>query len=358
MKRKIDYLLIAFMLIAIVIASVSLYYSLHAASAISALDKSTVQLSEKLDKFMEETLKPAPQFPKTIKDMLGREVIIPKEPERIVSMAPSITETLFALGLKDKVIGVTKYCDYPPDVPELVKEGKIEVIGGFTNPSVEKIVKLEPDLVIAVDLQERFVTRLESLGVIVVAVKAEGLSDIYSSIALIGRATGRYEDALKLNSELKSQIKSTWEKVLSIKEKVKVLHIAWFEPLYVAGGKSYVNDIITMAGGINIFEDSKEGWPVVSPEAVVEKQPDIIIVSGHAYPGKSPEEVIKYIKSVPGWKEIKAVKENRVFMLTDDAENALVRPGPRIAKIVQLLAKIFYPKVFGVTLPQVIAKTS
>ena len=298
----------------------------------------------KLKEAINELRKP---FPVTITDALGRVVVIPKEPERIVSMAPSITETLFALDLGDKVVGVDQFSNYPPEVEELKEKGKIEVIGGFINPNIEKIVALNPDLVIAVELQAPFVKILESLGINVIVVKSESLTDIYTSITTIGQATGQIDKAQEVISDLKQRIRSVWEKTKDIPEKLRVIHIVWLEPLMVAGQKSYINDIISIAGGINAFGDVTEAYPIVSPEAVIEAQPDVIIVSGHASPGKSPEEIIDYLKSLPGWADLKAVKEGRIYVLMDEAEDALVRPGPRVAVAIEMIAKILYPELFG-----------
>ena len=294
-------------------------------------------------------------FPLTITDALGRVVVIPREPERIVSMAPSITETLFALNLGDKVVGVDQFSNYPPEVEELKKEGKIEVIGGFTTPSIEKIAALNPDLVIAVELQAPFVKILESLGINVIVVKSESITDIYTSITTIGQATGQMDKAQEVISDLKQKIRNVWEKTENISEKLKVIHIVWFKPLMVAGQKSYINDIVSMAGGINAFGDVTEAYPMVSPEAIIEVQPDVIIVSGHASPGKSPEEIIDYLKSLPGLADLKAVKEGRIYVLMDEAEDALVRPGPRVAVAIEIIAKILYPESFGLEeVPRVI----
>ncbi len=233
---------------------ISLYSLFFTKSTVSDLQTYLNDLNYKVES-LASMLKPQKySFPLTITDMVGREVHLPREPERIVSMAPSVTETLFALNLKDKIVGVTEYCNYPEKVNELKRKGEIEVIGGFTNPSIEKIIELEPDLVIAVNLQERIAMQLESLGLTVLTVKSESLRDIYTAISLIGKATGKQENAAELNRKLQTQIKSTWEKIRDIEEKAKVLHIAWLEPLYVAGGKSYVNDLISMAGGINVFQ--------------------------------------------------------------------------------------------------------
>lgn len=155
------------------------------------------------------------------------------------------------------MVGVTKYCNYPPIVKDLVGKGEIKVIGGYANPSIEKIVNLEPDLVLATDLQERFVTKLVSLGLTVITLKAERVTDVYNSILLIGRATGKYYEAIELVNELKKRIRSVWS-VIRESEKVKVLPIVWLEPLYVAGKKHLLKRFDRTSWWSNVFGDKEE----------------------------------------------------------------------------------------------------
>ena len=142
--------------------------------------------------------------PVKVVDSFNRVIDIPEKPTRIVSLAPSIMETLFAMGLGDRVVGVTSYCNYPPEVPRLVKEGKIEVVGDFINPSLEKIVTLKPDLVLAHNLIQdgpEFVKKLEDLGIPVVAIRTpESIEEVYQVIMLISKAT--WEDDRPRSSEL------------------------------------------------------------------------------------------------------------------------------------------------------------
>ena len=142
----------------------------------------------------------------TVVDDFGREVLIPHEPEKIVSTAPSITETLFALGLGDKVVGVTRYCNYPPEVLEKIGKGEITVIGGYTDPSLEKILELNPDLVIGHNLlTPELVEKLEDAGIPVVVLKtAESIEGVYEDIELIGKACWAETEASKLIEKLKT----------------------------------------------------------------------------------------------------------------------------------------------------------
>ena len=223
----------------------------------------------------------------TVIDDFGREVLIPHEPTRIVSTAPSITETLFALGLGDRVVGVTSYCNYPPEVLERVGRGEIAVIGGYTDPSLEKIIGLDPDLVIGHNLlKPEFVEKLEAAGIPVVVVKtSETIQGVYDDIKLIGKACWADEEATKLVEELKDKI-AFWEKQVEGAEKVDVAEIAWVNPLWVAGNGTYIHDIIEHAGGRNVFAD-KGWWASVSDEELVERDPEYLIV-----PYKHGQELI------------------------------------------------------------------
>ena len=182
----------------------------------------------------------------TVIDDFGREVLIPHKPMRIVSTAPSITETLFALGLGDRVVGVTGDCDYPPDV-------------------LEKILDLNPDLVIGHNLlTPEFVKKLEDAGIPVVVIKtSETIQGVYEDIKLIGKACWADEEASKLVEKLENEI-SFWEKRVENVKKVDVAEIFWVNPLWVAGNGTYVHDIIEHAGGRNAFADKKWWASVLS----------------------------------------------------------------------------------------------
>lgn len=172
--------------------------------------------------------------------------------ERIVSLAPSNTEILFALGLGDKVVGVTSYCNYPSDT---IKKAKI---GGYSTVDIEKVVSLKPDLVLAAyGNGEETVERLKKLGlnVVVVSSKPEkSIEDTLDEIRYVGKITGRDKDAESLCEEMKKRIKEITDKTENV-DKVRVAHICWHEPLYVAGSETLQSDLIEKAGGENVFSD-------------------------------------------------------------------------------------------------------
>ena len=272
----------------------------------------------------------------TVVDDFGREVLIPQKPMKIVSTAPSITETLFALGLGDRVVGVTRYCDYPPEVLEKIGRGEIEVIGGFTDPSLEKILGLEPDLVIGHNLLEpEFVKKLEDAGIPVIVVKtSETIQGLYDDIKLIGKACWADEEASKLVEELKSKI-TFWEKQVEDVEKVDVAEIAWVNPLWVAGNGTYIHDIIEHAGGRNVFAD-KMGWASISDEELVERDPEYIIT-----PYRHGRELI--YNGVMDMKK-KGLIHGELILIDPDV---ISRPGPRVAILFEEIVKALHPEVWS-----------
>jgi len=272
----------------------------------------------------------------TVVDDFGREVLIPHEPKRIVSIAPSITETLFALGLGDRVVGVTSYCNYPPEVLEKVGEGKIAVIGGFTNPSLEKIIGLNPDLVIGHNLlKPEFVKKIEDAGIPIIVVKtSETIQGVYDDIKLIGKACWADDAASKLVEKLKNKI-AFWEKRIEGVEKVDVAEIAWVNPLWVAGNGTYIHDIIEHAGGRNVFAD-KNWWASVSDEELVAKDPDYIIV-----PYRHDQELI--YEGMMKMKE-EGLIHGEIIPIDPDI---ISRPGPRVTLLFETVVKALHPEVWS-----------
>jgi len=272
----------------------------------------------------------------TVIDDFGREVLIPHKPMRIVSTAPSITETLFALGLGDRVVGVTGDCDYPPDVLEKIGRGEIAVIGRYADPSLEKILDLNPDLVIGHNLlTPEFVKKLEDAGVPVVVIRtSETIQGVYEDIKLIGKACWADEEASKLVEKLENEI-SFWEKSVEDVKKIDVAEIFWVNPLWVAGNGTYVHDIIEHVGGRNAFAD-KKWWASVSDEELVERDPEYIIV-----PYKRGEELI--------YNEIMEMKKKGLIhgeIIRVDSD-LISRPGPRVAMLFEELVKALHPEIWS-----------
>jgi iron complex transport system substrate-binding protein len=256
-------------------------------------------------------------------DEQGRTVKINADPQRIISLAPSVTETLFALGLADRIVGVTSYCDYPPEAAQK------ERVGDTMRPSIEKIVALKPDLVIASTASqlEQFVQRLDELGVPIYVSNPRSFDDVLASIERIGEITGTNTRAVELTRTLRARIAANEQRVSAL-EKPRVLFILGTEPLITVGGASFVSDLIRRAGGVSVSDDVPGDYPQYSLETAVAKQPEVIFLqAGEA-------DLPSRLKQTP------AARSNRVFHLNDDL---LLRPGPRIVEGLEQMAEKIHP---------------
>ncbi|MGM0653493.1 MAG: ABC transporter substrate-binding protein [Bacillota bacterium] len=271
-----------------------------------------------------------------VTDQMGREVVIEEIPQRIISISPSNTEIAFALGLEDRIVGVTEYCNYPSEALEK------EDVGGFASPSIEKIVELEPDLILASTIHEEEVPRLEELGISVLVIESSNLIELYTSISLVAEITGVPANGEQLIASMQQRIQVVEVAVAEIPEedRVDVFYEVYSEPLMSAGSGAFINEIITLAGGINIFGDIEEDYPQISAEVVAEKQPDIILFPDYHGTAKT---ILEEMAGRPGWESIPAVQNEQVYAISDDA---FARPGPRVVEAVEEAAKIFYPDLF------------
>ncbi len=280
---------------------------------------------------------PTAAFPLSFKDDLGRAVTLKAAPQRIVSLQPSNTEILFAIGAGQQVVGVTSYCNYPPEAT------KKEQVGGITieSLSLEKIVALQPDLILAVGEQADIIPTLEKAGLTVVILKPATFDDIYANIELVGQATGHFDQAKTLTTALRQRVEAVKAKVNTIPadKRPVVFYEVWHDPLMTAGPHTFIGQLITLAGGKNIFEDVTEDWPQVSAEVIIQRNPAIIVgPSNH-----SDQLSTAIIAGRSGWANLDAVKNNRIYILNGDA---ISRPGPRIVDMLEELARKFYPDLF------------
>ncbi len=282
-----------------------------------------------------------PSYPLSFRDNLGREVQVPREPSRVVSLAPSVTEVIFAVGGGGKLVGVDRFSDFPPEAQ------KIEKIGGFSDPSLEKIASLKPDLVIGTAMHKKFLPQLESLGIPVVLLEPGSIEDVEENIRLVGRILGLVKGGEEAAKRLESRVGAVRKKVSGIPEARRplVYYEVYSEPLMSAGPGTFISRVIEAAGGRNAFADASTDWPEVSPEAVVAKDPDVIIYpSVHGSASVSAEK----IRGRPGWNRIKAVREGRIYSIDADI---ISRPGPRLAEAVEEVARILHPDIFGTPRP-------
>jgi iron complex transport system substrate-binding protein len=275
----------------------------------------------------------------TITDVAGRTVTIAATPEHLISLAPSTTEILFALGLAPKIVAADDFSDYPAEAKNLPKIGGLNAAYNF-----EQIVALKPDLIFAAGITApEAIKKLEDLKLTVVVVGAEKTSfdSVFADIALVGKATGQVEQAAQVTTAMQDQLAAFKAKLATAKEKPLVYwELDATDPAkpYTAGPGNFVGDMIALAGGTNIFEKAKSPFPQVSAEQVVAANPDVIILSDAAY-GITVDSVLKR----PGWQGIAAVKQQRVAPIDD---NLVSRPGPRIIAGLEATARIIHPELF------------
>jgi len=218
---------------------------------------------------------------------------------RIVSLAPSLTETLFALGAGDEVVGVTSYCNYPPEAQSR------EQVGDFINPSLEKIVSLQPDIVVLEKWSSSKVSRrLSQLDLRVFeTVSPASINQVYLLIRQVGDATGRSRQAGDLVNEMRRRIDAARQRSSTFRSHPSV-YVEIDPPSWTVGGRSYTSEAVALAGGRNLFDDIDRPSLLVSKEKVLEKNPDVIL----SFAAKAAD-----IQARPGWGEIKAVKQGQII---------------------------------------------
>lgn len=268
----------------------------------------------------------------TLVDMAGRQVDLQAPPRRIISLAPSLTEILFALGAGDAVVGVTEYADYPPEAQKKTS------VGAGLDPNLEVIVALRPDLVLASADTNRWDTliQLEQLRIPVYGVKAVRVEGVFASIGKVGEAIGRRRQAERLIAEMRQRMAAVLDRVREL-AKPKVLYAVWIDPLIVAGRGTVIDDLLRMAGAENIVQTT--GFPRYGLEEVLAHPPDVIILASD----RGGLQDWKFLRRLPVWREIPTVREGAVRII--DA-NVVNRPGPRIAEAVELLARLLHPEAF------------
>lgn len=280
-------------------------------------------------------------FPVTIKDASGDKVTIKAEPKKIVSLMPSNTETAFALGLGDKIVGVTQNDNYPKETKDIPKVGDMKV-------NVEKVIALKPDLVLAHTMNMSLngsdsIKQLKQAGITVLVVNdAESFKQTYDSIEMIGKATGKTEAAVTLVNDMKAKIKDIQEKAKSVKadERKKVLIEVQSTPdIYVAGKHTFMDEMLQIINADNVA-GKLESWAKVDGEAMVAANPDIIITTS----GQYNKDVKNLVLKRSGWEDVSAIKNKQVYDVDSDT---LTRSGPRLVKGVEELAKAVYPNVFN-----------
>ena len=278
-----------------------------------------------------------PQFQAgTYTDDVGREVSINEIPERIVSHVPGITEILFALGLEEKVVGVSEYCDYPEEARLKNK------VGGFFDPSIEMIVALNPDLVLTNGSQEQLMIQLDELGITYIVLKPEDIDGILKDIELVGEVTATGEKAKEVVKDMQDRMSRISAQVRDA-PRVRAFYTfatTDFNNPWTAGPGSFVDSLITIAGGENIAARLQAPYAQFSIEEVVASDPEIIILDASHGSAVTP---IEELRQHPVWREIAGIKQNRVYPIDGDLVN---RPGPRLVQGLEEIAKMIHPELF------------
>ncbi len=272
----------------------------------------------------------------TIIDDLERRVNIESTPQRIISLAPSNTEILFALGLGEKIVGVTEHCNYPPEALDKEK------VGGFSTPDIEKIIALQPDLILATSIHAKeIIPALEERGLTVFALAPENIDGILEDIQMVGKITGKEEEASRLVTQMESRIKAVIDKTKNLEKRPRVFFITWHDPLWSIGSGTTIQELIEKAGGVNIFQDIT-GHNTVDLELVIARNPEVIIAcTGY---GEAKNRPFDWAKEEQRLEVTEARKNNRIYQVDADLVS---RPGPRIVDALEWFAYFIHPDIFG-----------
>ena len=272
-------------------------------------------------------------------DSVGRNVLISAQPARIVSLAPSITESLYAIGAGDLLVARTEFCDYPEQALEL------PTIGGFSAStiSVEAITDLEPDLVIGgSSYQAELIEALENAGIQVIILEPNSLEEINESLLTLGAITGHTQDAEDLLRSMKARVDAVTTIVADIPEdqRVSVFYEVWNDPYMTTTDRTFIGELINQAGGVNIFADIDEEYPSISSEEIIEKDPQVILGPSNHGDQLTSEMIV----AREGWGDLSAVKNGRIAIIDG---NIVSRAGPRVVEALEAIAQALYPDQFG-----------
>jgi iron complex transport system substrate-binding protein len=280
----------------------------------------------------------------TLTDITGYNHTLTTNPERIISLIPSNTELLFAVGAGKTVVGVTDYCNFPPDVKN------IEKIGDLMTVSVEKIVSLKPDLVLATgDNPDEVIRSLRTLGLVVFVIDPQSVEEVVEAISTVGRLTGQGKEAQIIVADIKARIGALNQILSGVSDDQRPTVFVGSPQRtenWTPGPGTFTTDIIHRAGGRNIANELKPGtWAVYSLEKIIGKNPQVILstIRESQDVEKSRQAFITLAEGMPGWKDIDAIQNRRVALIPDDW---LVRPGPRFLNALENLTKMLHPDLF------------
>ncbi|WP_083633530.1 ABC transporter substrate-binding protein [Alkalihalophilus pseudofirmus] len=323
-----------------ILAALMLAFVLTACGETTDTEESTepVDTEEAGEENVESESGETGDFPRTVTDALGEEVVIEEKPEKIVSLIPSITETLFKIEQGEYVVGRTDWDNYPEEVLD------IESVGDM-NFDVERVLSLSPDLVLSHESNAHSSTegldQIRAAGIPVVVINdASSIDDVYEAITMIGEASGGDQEAASTIEEMKERFAAIEEKASEISEEDQVdVWVEVSDELYTAGSETFIDEMLTLIRANNIA-DTEQGWPQFTEEEVVTLNPQVIITTYGYYVENADEK----IKERAAWQDVDAVKNERIYDVQSDE---VTRSGPRLVKGVEELASVIYPEVFG-----------
>ena len=275
-----------------------------------------------------------PALPPDISDDAGAPVKIDQPIARIISLAPSNTEIVYALGLEDRLVGVTEYCDYPPAAKNKPK------IGGFSTVDMEKVVALQPDLVLATDIHSKSVTPLlQKVGFNVVTLYPKTLNGVIRDINLVGKITGRENAASELTAGLNKRIQAVASLASNpaTARPLRTLLIIWYDPLMVAAADTLPDDILKAAGGQNIASDLT-GYSTIGLETIISRDPEVIIVPSDM--GQPDNPLWNFVITDPRLKNTTATKNKAIYKMDG---NLVLRSGPRCVTALEQMSSFYHP---------------
>ncbi len=285
------------------------------------------------------TSAPEPSAERVLTDDAGREVSLPATAiRRIVSLAPSATEILFAIGAGDRVVGRDDFSNYPAET------AGIETVGSFT-PDIERIVDLEPDLTVAATITSpSVIEKLEAAGIVVWIADSPDVRGVVGSIQRLGEAVGLAEEAAVVAAALAEDIEAIVQTVAQAEQRPRVFHeLDATDPSkpYTVGPGNFVHDLIVLAGGDNVFADAPTPFPQVGFEEVLVRDPEVIILADAPF-----GTTVDAVKARIGWDVIEAVANDRMLAVSQELSDQISRPGPRIAKGLEAFARFLHPELF------------
>jgi iron complex transport system substrate-binding protein len=271
-----------------------------------------------------------------VTDEVGRRVSIPQPVRRIVSLAPNLTEIVYALGAEERLVGVTDYCDYPPAARQKPK------VGGAVNPSLEQIVALKPDLVLAQAFtlnRRETVDALERLGIAVYSANSASVAGVLESTQHVAEAIGAQEKGETLIAGLRKRLDDLQQR-LEGRTPRRVVFVVWIDPFVTIGKQTFIADALRRAGAESVVDVPQE-WPRLSLEEVVRLQPEYLVLAD-AHSEAPSDTAVKQLESRPAWRTLDAVRNRRIAVISE----AINRPSPRLVDAIEELARQLHPAAF------------